>query len=119
LLKEPFNNRTTKHLNHQNAMTDNYKNMENEIEQTLHSLDGMSAAEPNPFFYTRLKARMEKELLTPRKVFGWQVKPIYAISTLSIILILNAITIFTASNQNSEKGIENVQQYNLYNPDGM
>jgi hypothetical protein len=99
-------------------MTNNNE-IDSEVEQTLNSLQGISSAEPNPFFYTRLKARMENELLTPRKVFGWQVKPIYAISTLAIILILNTITIFAVNNQNGGKSNDINQQYNLYNPDGV
>ena len=41
-------------------MKKNYQ-IEEEIERTLQSLEGIKPAEPTPFFYTRLQARMEKK----------------------------------------------------------
>lgn len=80
------------------------------VAQTLNSLDGISSAEPNPHFYIRLHARMERELLSPRKVLGWQFKPIYALSAVVLLLIINVFTILSfPKNQ-----VSNPEQYNLY-----
>ena len=73
---------------------DNYSYIETKVEKTINALEGIQTAEPTPYFYSRLHARMERELLTPKKVLGWQFKPIYALSVVLIILIINILTIF-------------------------
>ena len=40
--------------------------IQQEIEQTLQSLDGVKRAEANPFLFTRIQARMNK------KASGWE-----------------------------------------------
>ena len=85
-------------------------NIETEVEQTINSLDGMSSAEPKPYFYTRLHARMEHELMTPRKVLGWQFKPVYALAAVVCLLIINVFTILSLQ----KTQVTNSQQYNLY-----
>jgi hypothetical protein len=89
--------------------------IETKVEQTINSLDGMSSAEPKPFFYSRLHARMERELLTPRKVLGWQFKPVYAISAVACLLIINVFTIL--SFQKTQES--NPERYNLYESGGF
>jgi membrane-bound ClpP family serine protease len=39
----------------------NNKPIQEEVEKTLESLDGIQRAAANPFLFTRLKARLEKE----------------------------------------------------------
>ena len=73
---------------------DNYSYIETKVEKTINALEGIQTAELTPYFYSRLHARMERELLTPKKVLGWQFKPIYALSVVLIILIINILTIF-------------------------
>lgn len=61
------------------------------IEQDLASLDGLKRAAAPDFFYTRLNARMEKELTTPAWIpFG---KPVWLIATLLVFLVLNTMMI--------------------------
>lgn len=67
-------------------------NKEEEIERTLQSLEGIQPAEPNPFFYTRLQARMEQKFV---KKTGWQWRPIYVYAALGLVLLLNFATIYT------------------------
>ncbi|MES2773365.1 MAG: hypothetical protein V4722_04230 [Bacteroidota bacterium] len=66
---------------------------EQEIEDTLNSLDGLQRAEATPFFYTRLKARMEKEL-GAKGIAGiaW-LRPSLAFSVLALFVALNVVTI--------------------------
>ncbi|MFN8288992.1 MAG: hypothetical protein U0U70_01925 [Chitinophagaceae bacterium] len=67
------------------------------IEEILDSLDGIKRASPDEFFYTRLKARMENEMVkmpAPRPVL---LKPVWALSALTILLIINAAVIFNKS----------------------
>ena len=65
-------------------------------EEILGSLDGLKRATAPDFFYTRLRARMEKELgkepnATRRP---WVLRPVYAVIALLIVLLLNAAVIF-------------------------
>ncbi|MFZ9386506.1 MAG: hypothetical protein ACO25B_01370 [Chitinophagaceae bacterium] len=71
------------------------------IEDILNSLDGIKRAVPSGFFYTRLKARMEKELLPvpPRSGF---LKPAYVFPVLALVLALNAFVILAREDKNPE-----------------
>lgn len=69
-------------------------------EEILNSLDGVSRATAPDFFYTRLQARMEKELLK-KSQRPWILRPAFAIATLALILIINAAVIFQG-NRSSE-----------------
>ncbi len=75
---------------------------ENKTEEILNSLDGMAKATAPDFFYTRLKARMEKELGKKENLKRpWILRPVFAIATLGVILLVNAAVIFQG-NDNSE-----------------
>ena len=85
------------------------------VEQALKSLDGISSAEPKLYFYTRLHARMERELSAPRKILGWQFKPLYALSAVAFLLIINVFTILSFQ----KTKVSNPEQYNLYESEGF
>jgi hypothetical protein len=90
----------------------NHYNIEQKIDETLESTKGISSAEPKPFFYTRLHARMERELLQPKTVLGFQLKPIYAYSVIMALLIMN---IFAISNfKNHQNNPSQEDSYSLY-----
>lgn len=91
---------------------ENPHNIAQQIDETLESLKGISSAEPQAFFYTRLHTRMEKKLLQPKTVLGLQLKPIYAYS---IVLALVIINIFTISNyKNHQNHPSQEDSYSLY-----
>ena len=71
----------------------------NKIEEILGSLDGNQRAAVPDFFYTRLKARMEKgyEHIGHK---SWVLRPVYAMAALVVVLLINAAVIF---NENTEK----------------
>jgi hypothetical protein len=92
--------------------------IEQKVEKTLKALDGIEQAKPNPFYYTRLKARMEKELLQPKTVLGWTFQPVYAYASLVIVLLINVFTIVTLNN-NSSQPKDTAQIYSLYDPNGL
>jgi hypothetical protein len=96
----------------------NFDNIENEVEKTLNSLEGINQAEPKAFFYTRLHARMEKELLEPKVFLGFQFKPIYAYSTLAVILLLNIFTILNLTKPDAPRQA-NEPNYCLYDANGI
>lgn len=63
------------------------------IDEILNSLDGCSPATAPDFFYTRLKARMEKEVAPANRTF-WLLRPAYAFAGMVIILLINVIAVF-------------------------
>jgi hypothetical protein len=97
----------------------NLDNIENKIEETLKAFEGINQAEPKAFFYTRLQARMERELLEPKTVLAWTFKPIYAYASLALVLSINIFTIITLNNKSSQPPKDNVQVYSLYDPNGL
>lgn len=56
----------------------------------LQSLDGMQPSELPPFFYTRLKARMEQAVESRP---SYMAKPALAIALLSLVLVLNTVAL--------------------------
>jgi hypothetical protein len=62
------------------------------IEDTLNSLNGISKAEMPPFFYTRLQARLEKQSQRSSS-WLWVTKPALSVVTLSLLLVLNIAAI--------------------------
>lgn len=73
----------------------------NQIDQILKSLDGISKLKAPDFFYTRLQARMEKELKGPASP-PLLLRPAFLNACLAMILVANLITLATG-NKNSEQ----------------
>jgi hypothetical protein len=64
----------------------------NRTEEILNSLDGCQRAEVPAFFYTRLKARMEKDTgITNARI--WLLRPVFAGAVLFILLLINAFVL--------------------------
>ena len=70
------------------------------IEDILNSLDGVKRASAPDFFYTRLKAQMEKNLPEPAR--PWVLRPVYALGALGVVLLVNAAVIINRNNSNEE-----------------
>lgn len=70
---------------------------ENSIDEILNSLDGCTQATAPDFFYTRLKARMEKEA-APAARTSWVLRPAYAFAGMAIILLINVLAVFNQPN---------------------
>ncbi len=73
-------------------------NRKNNIEEILSSLDAMHRATAPDFFYTRLKARLEREnaggsLLLKLKRSYRLLRPAYAFSILAIVLLINVFAL--------------------------
>ncbi len=64
----------------------------NKIEKILQSLDEVAKARVPDFFYTRLKSRMEKELLLQPVPF-FILRPAFLTACLAVLLAFNIITI--------------------------
>lgn len=94
-------------------------NRNNRIVKVLNSLDGVQRASAPDFFYTRLRARMEKGIAADNKP-NRVLRPAYIFTVLLLIIAVNAFVFL--KNQNQETVVDNnetVQQsiaaeYNLY-----
>jgi len=65
-------------------------NRELDLEKILSSLDGLEKAEPAPFFYTRLQARMMRtENSVMQQVFSFVTRPAFVLATGLFVLLLN------------------------------
>jgi hypothetical protein len=63
------------------------KDIQKRVDEALESLNAIKRAEPTPFFYTRLRARMEKEQKNAwERLAALLAKP--AVATMSLVLIL-------------------------------
>ena len=81
------------------------------VDEHLQSLQGMQEAGTNDFFYTRLKARMEKNL--PQQGWGFPLKPVWMIGTLVMLLTVNGIML--AQQFKSKKSTAIVSPFALQN----
>jgi len=95
-------------------------NKEQKIESILNSLEGMERSAPQPFFFTRLEARMQKSWESQwgiiEKIVGFLSKPAIAFATVMIIILINAYAIFTSpdntpTNVTSTTDLTSVDEY--------
>lgn len=90
----------------------------NKIEEILNSLEDVRRAEPLPFFYTRVRAKLEAASSTIwERVSTLISKPVIALAGISFILILNLFVIYSHSislNNNSDQAdVTNTEEYSL------
>ena len=79
--------------------------LEKRIEDTLNSLDGIQRAEPQPFFYTRVIGRLQREQKNVWEMMGsFLSRPVVVVAGLVLILVMNAFMVLnqepTLSNKN-------------------
>ena len=67
------------------------------IEEILNSLEGCQRVPAPDFFYTRLKAKMEKGL-EPASPHPWILRPVFVIAALLVVLLINAVVVFNNDN---------------------
>lgn len=84
---------------------------EKRIEETLNSLDGIQRAEPQPFFYTRVIGRLQREETNVWEATGkFLSRPAVVIAGLCVILVMNAVILFQQDNNSpSVSSIANEQ----------
>lgn len=59
-----------------------------EVEKTLSSLEGIERATPKPFFSTRVEARLHQRLTTAMPS-TWVFRPAWVAASLGLVLVLN------------------------------
>ena len=97
------------------SVMDNERNTR--IEEILNSLDGSKRAAAPDFFYTRLRARMLARLEggergpTNNNRRNWQLRPVYIISALLLIIFVNVFVFLKGRNETTTAdNNESVQQ---------
>ena len=68
------------------------------VEEIMDSLDGCQRASAPDFFYARLRARMEREIV-PAAPAPWTIRPAWALAGMAVILLVNVLAVF---NRNTE-----------------
>jgi len=79
------------------------------INTVINSIDTIKQAEVSPFFETRLKAIMEKQLLIKNTAWFNVKKPMYIIASLVIFSSVNLYLINTKANKNSSNSYGKIQ----------
>ena len=71
------------------------ENINKLIEESLNSMDDVKRAEPKPFLFTRINARMNKGTESVWEKAGWFItRPAVALAVICLVLIINATAIF-------------------------
>jgi hypothetical protein len=86
------------------------KEQNKKVEDILGSLDGVSKAVAPDFFYTRLKARMEKGF-EPVGSKSWALRPVYAMAALVVVVLVNAAVIFNGQNNTTEDTVADTDRF--------
>ena len=82
-------------------MTTN-KNIQQQVEASLNSLDGISKASPSPYFYTRIIAKLSNSQQTIWEKFSVIItRPVVAFACMCIIVLMNIIAVYSNSNTTS------------------
>lgn len=82
--------------------TDKNEQIEKRINDTINSIEGLGKARVNPFFYTRLEARMQEELLPANGPFAFLSNLKLSVAVLTLFMVLNVVSIFLISGNNSD-----------------
>lgn len=86
------------------------------VEATINCLDNVTPVTPQPFFYTRLKARIEKEEQAAGSVWntltGFFVKPVVLTVSLTLLIAVNALffVFFDRDDNNGNSSIADTEQ---------
>lgn len=69
--------------------------IEQKVQEALESLDGIQRAEPQPYFYTRLKARLQRDERTVWETIGsFMSRPAVVAAGLCMVVVLNVFVLF-------------------------
>jgi len=96
----------------------NKQKIQHEVEETLNSLDGVKKATANPFLFTRIKARLEREEKGFWiRAFSFISKPAIAVSAIVIVIFINAVIFFEFRSETGQDAPDENEQVfaNEYN----
>jgi hypothetical protein len=82
------------------------EHIEKQVAETMASLDGTSRATANPFLYTRIRAAMEaEESGFWSKTASFMTRPIVAVATVLVILLMNSLIFINNQDSRSNSNI--------------
>jgi hypothetical protein len=85
----------------------NRNNIEKLVNETLNSFDGIQKAEPKPFMFTRIMARMNrKDETVLEKIVSMVSRPVVAFATVILFLAINAFVLFSISGNSSSEEVQ-------------
>ena len=92
---------------------DKHQRIKEEVEQSMSSIENLARAKAPDFFYTKLEARMENELLNKSTSFIWLVNLRVSIAVLSLFMVLNVGTLllFTQNEATTEVNEANIDTF--------
>lgn len=68
------------------------------IEEIIDSLDGLERAEPSPFFYTRVQARLVEKQSSPyTTAFRLITRPAFVMAVVMLIIVVNGYIMYNRS----------------------
>ena len=76
------------------------------VEDTMRSLDGIDQASPDPFFFTRLEARMLRDRGAWDKISSFVARPIVAFACICLIILINALVIFSSTGSKKASNLQ-------------
>ena len=82
------------------------------VDEHLQSVQAMQEVETDDFFYTRLKARMEKE--NGAQTLSFPLKPVWVVGTLVVLLALNGFMLsqqFKTKETKATSGTSSLQNF--------
>jgi len=90
--------------------------IQQEIEQTLQSFEGVKRAEANPFLFTRIQARMAKKDSVWERTFSFISKPAIAMAIVLLVMAVNGWALLGSNSNNAISDSANVSELaNEYN----
>jgi len=69
-------------------------NIQKKVEEALNSLDGIQPATVQPFFYTRLQARLEQTKGIWESISSFISRPAMTLSTVCLVILLNLAVLY-------------------------
>ena len=82
----------------------NREQIEREIDQTMESLDGLKRAEADPFFYTRLIARVENgQVGVWNQWMAYISRPAVSLGLLLLFLVMNGYLLLNKLSEDNEQ----------------
>ncbi len=73
---------------------DNKKHIQEEVEKTLNSLEGIQRAAANPYLFTRIKARLEREEGIWSRALTFISRPTFAVPAIVLTILINTAIFF-------------------------
>jgi hypothetical protein len=70
-------------------MKKNIQRIEDEVNKTMESLEGIEKATQDAFFFTRLKTKMDRESSPSPSVLDFLLKPQLSLAVLGVLVLLN------------------------------